>query len=117
MIKDQTACAITKKNKILEHLSALESEFKRYFPETTDEDLDFVRNPFKYPVEKDKFLELINDSTARQEYEEKLLLGSDIVLGLNERFSPQNNKKSSSYSYPFCLDLSVRVWIFFFAAN
>ena len=33
---------------ILEHLSALESELKRYFPETTDEDLDFVRNPFKY---------------------------------------------------------------------
>ena len=51
------------KNGILKHLSALESEF-RYFPETTDEDLDFVKNPFKYPVQKladecqDKFLEL-----------------------------------------------------------
>ena len=31
------------KNEILEHLSALESELERYFPETTDEDLDFVR--------------------------------------------------------------------------
>ena len=67
------------KNGILEHLSVLESELERYFPETTDEDLDFVRNPFKYPVKKladdcqDEFLELINDSTARQEYEEKLL--------------------------------------------
>ena len=34
------------KNGILEHLSALERELERYFPETTDEDLDFVRNPF-----------------------------------------------------------------------
>ena len=40
------------KNGILEHLSALESEFERYFLETTDEDLHFVRNPFKYPIEK-----------------------------------------------------------------
>ena len=35
------------KNEILEHLSALESELEKYFPETADEDLDFVRNPFK----------------------------------------------------------------------
>ena len=60
------------KNGILEHLSALESEFERYFPETTDKNRDFVKNSFKYPVEKladkcqDKFLQLINDSTARQ---------------------------------------------------
>ena len=52
---------------------------KRYFPETTDEDLDFVRNSFTYPVEKltddsqDEFSELINDSSARQKHEEKLL--------------------------------------------
>ena len=67
------------KNEILEQLSALESEFEKYFPETTDKDLDFLRNPFKYPVEKladecqGEFLELVNDSTTRQEYEEKLL--------------------------------------------
>ena len=40
------------KTEIQKHLSALESELERYFPETTDEDLDFARNPFKYPVEK-----------------------------------------------------------------
>ena len=67
------------KNGILEHLSAFESEFEKYFLETTGKDLDLVRNPFKCPVEKladerqDEFLELIDDSTARQEYEEKLL--------------------------------------------
>ena len=33
------------KNENLEHLSALESELEWYFPETTDEDLNFVRNP------------------------------------------------------------------------
>jgi len=49
-----------------------------YFPETGDEDLDFVRNPFIFPVEKlpdecqDEFLELIDDSSTRQQYEEKL---------------------------------------------
>ena len=40
------------KNGILEHFSALESEFKKYFLKTTDEDLNFVKNPFTYPVEK-----------------------------------------------------------------
>ena len=74
------------KNGILEHLLALESEFERYFLETTDEDLGFVRNPFKYLVEKladecqDEFLELINNSTARQEYEEKLLPQFWVVM-------------------------------------
>ena len=59
---------------------------ERYFPETTDEDLDFIGSPFKYPVEKladdcqDEFLELINDSTARQEYEEKLLSQFWVVM-------------------------------------
>ena len=74
------------KNGILEHLLALESEFERYFLETTGEDLGFVRNPFKYLVEKladecqDEFLELINNSTARQEYEEKLLPQFWVVM-------------------------------------
>ena len=34
------------KNGNLEHLSAFESEFERYFSETTDEDLDFVKKSF-----------------------------------------------------------------------
>jgi len=43
-------------------MSALQIEFERYYPETSDEDVDFVRNPFKFPVEKlpdeDESLEL-----------------------------------------------------------
>ena len=50
-MKDQSH-ARSHKNGILEHLLALESEFEKYIPETTGEDLDFIRNPFKYPVKK-----------------------------------------------------------------
>ena len=66
---------ISKKIKgTFKRLSALQNIFERYFPEAINEDLDFVRNPFAYPVEKlsdecqDEFLEMINDSTARQDY-------------------------------------------------
>ena len=65
---------------IVKHLSNLQNEFDRYFPDTNDEELDFVRNPVTFPVKKlsdqcqDEFLELINDSGARQEYQEKPLL-------------------------------------------
>ena len=92
------------KNGILEHLSALKSEFERYFSETTDEDLDFVKNPFKYPVEKladecqDKFLELINDSTARQEYEEKLL--SQFWVAIKDSY-PKTTEKALCILIPF----------------
>ena len=67
-------------NGILKHLSTLESEFEKYFPEITNDELDFVINPFTFPVEKfsdecqDEFSELVNDSSARQAYYEKLLI-------------------------------------------
>ena len=92
------------KNGILKHLSALESELERYFPETTDEDLDFVRNPFKYPVEKladdchDEFLKLINDSIARQEYEVKLL--SQFWVAMKDSY-PKTTKKALHILIPF----------------
>ena len=92
------------KNVILEHLSALESELERYFPESSDEDLDFVRNPLKYPVEKladdcqDEVLELINDSTARQEYEEKLL--SQFWVEMKDSY-PNTTKKALHILIPF----------------
>ena len=61
-------------NGILKHLSTLESQFEKYFPEITNDKLHFVRNTFTFPVEKlsDEFLELVNDSLARQAYHEKL---------------------------------------------
>ena len=73
-------------NGIMEHLSALESEFERYFLETTNEDLEFVRNSFRYPVDKpagecqDNFLEHMNDSTTQQKYQKKLLPQFRIVI-------------------------------------
>ena len=80
---------------IVKHLSNLQKEFDRYFPETNEEELDFVRNPFTFPVEKlsdecqDKFLELINDSRARQEYQEKPL--SHFWVGLKDSY-PQTTE-------------------------
>ena len=76
---------------IAKHLSNLQNEFDRYFPETSDEELDFVRNPFTFSVEKlsdehqDKFLELISDSGARQEYQEKPL--SHFCIELKDSYS------------------------------
>lgn len=67
------------RNEILQHLTALESEFSKYFPELSDEELDLVRNPFRLSVEKvpddcqDEFLELKADSGARDLFEEKSL--------------------------------------------
>ena len=39
------------KNDILQHLTALENEFSRYFPEFSDDVLDLIRNPFKLSIE------------------------------------------------------------------
>ena len=62
---------------ILQHLEALESEFIKYFPEVDNDELGLIRNPFILPVEKvpdslqDKFLELKDDSCARDLFNEK----------------------------------------------
>ena len=64
---------------IVKHLSNLQNKFDRYFPYTSNEELDFVRNLFTFPVGKlsdqcqDEFVELIDDSGARKEYQEKPL--------------------------------------------
>ena len=71
--------AVQIENGILKHLSTLENEFERYFPEVTNDELDFVKSLFTFSVEKlsyecqDEFLELVNVSLARQAYHEKLL--------------------------------------------
>ncbi|XP_064485887.1 zinc finger BED domain-containing protein 5-like [Ornithodoros turicata] len=62
---------------ILFHLTALQGEFHRYFPELRDDDLALVRNPSKLPVVKvpdncqDEFLELQTDSAAKDIFEGK----------------------------------------------
>ena len=94
---------VVEKN-IVKHLSNLQNEFDRYFSETSYEELDFVRNPFKFPVEKlsdecqDKFLELINDSGARQEYQEKPL--SHFWVGLKDLY-PQTTETACRILIPF----------------
>ena len=101
------------KNGIIEHLLALESKFERYFPETTNKDLDFVRNPFRYFVKSLKM-------NARTTF-----LGSIMIPlhGKNEKILPQfwiatkeiypkTTKKSFLNFYTFWVDLSVQVRTF-----
>ena len=96
-------------NGILKHLSTLESEFERYFPEITNDELDFVRNPFTFSVEKlsdkcqDKFLELFNDSSARQAYQEKLLMQFNIEIPIRKL-----PKKLCTFLFLLCLHTCVR---------
>ena len=37
---------------IVKHLRNLQNGFDRYFPETSDDELDFARNRFTFPIEK-----------------------------------------------------------------
>ncbi|XP_042205601.1 zinc finger BED domain-containing protein 5-like [Homarus americanus] len=67
------------KNEIIQHLKSLESELKRYFPEFEEGEGKLVRNPFSGTLDnaaipddgQDEFLDLRNDSAARDLYEEK----------------------------------------------
>ncbi|XP_042233787.1 zinc finger BED domain-containing protein 5-like [Homarus americanus] len=69
------------KNEIVQHLKSLESELKRYFPEFEEEEGKLVRNPFSGTLDivvipddgLDEFLDLRNESAARDLYEEKSL--------------------------------------------
>lgn len=67
------------RTEIVQHLTALEDEFERYFPEINGDELDLVRNPFRLQVEKipdeyqDEFLELKMDSSAKDIFDEKSL--------------------------------------------
>ncbi|XP_064100780.1 protein FAM200A-like [Macrobrachium nipponense] len=63
------------KDEITEHLQSLEKEFEQYFPELSEEQEALVRNPFdvsSIPDEiQDEFLDLKNDSTARDLFKVK----------------------------------------------
>ena len=56
---------------IIFHLTALEEEFKHYFPEVSDKELNLVRNPFRCSVDsipdeqQDELIDLQNDSTTK----------------------------------------------------
>ncbi|KAG7156417.1 Zinc finger BED domain-containing protein 5-like 7 [Homarus americanus] len=77
------------KTEITQHLKSLESELKKYFPEFEEEDGKLVRNPFSGTLDiatipndvQDEFLDLKNDSAAKDLYEERSLTVFWRVLG------------------------------------
>ena len=60
------------------HLSSdsYREEFKHYFPEMSDKELNLVRNPFRCSVDsildeqQDKLIDLQNDSTAKDFFDD-----------------------------------------------
>lgn len=66
---------------IAEHLESLTNELERYFPELKEEETRLIRNPFSASLDvtsipdelQDEFLDLRNDSSARDLFSEKLL--------------------------------------------
>jgi zinc finger BED domain-containing protein 5/7/8/9 len=63
------------------HLQSLEKEIQRYFPELSEQEASVVRNPFHAALDvanipeevQDEFIELRNDSIARDLFKEKSL--------------------------------------------
>ncbi|KAI6659533.1 Protein ZBED8-like [Oopsacas minuta] len=57
------------------HLSAMRNEFQTYFPDLSDLDMKMIRNPFRCDVSsipdrvQEEFVELVNDSIARDQFE------------------------------------------------
>ena len=103
--------AVQIENGILKHLSTLESEFERYFPEIANDKLDFVRNPFTFSVKKlsdecqNKFLELVSAFIVRQAYHEKLLTQFCIEMKDPLQKLP---KKLCTFLFLICLRTCVR---------
>lgn len=67
-------------NVIVEHLSSLQNELKRYFPDMYEVDLKLIRNPFHTDIAsvndniQEEFIDLVNDSSARDHFEKESLI-------------------------------------------
>ena len=76
----KTVLDVETKEVILVHLRALQKEFLSYFEDVNDRDFKFVRNPFKVDfnsipeAEQEEFIELINDSNAKDLFAEVHLI-------------------------------------------
>lgn len=78
---------------ITAHLESLENEFRRYFPELTEEESLPVRNPFSSALNvaslpddvQDEFLELRSDSSARDQFKEKTL--NEFWCGMHQTYA------------------------------
>ena len=70
---------------IIFHLTALEEEFKHYFPEVSDKEPNLVRNPFRCSVDsipdeqQDELIDLQNDSTAKDLLDDNQLKNSGFA--------------------------------------
>ncbi len=60
---------------MVSHLATLEEEFKCYFPEVSNEELNVVRNPFRCSVDEtpDELIDLHNNSGAKDLFEDKTI--------------------------------------------
>ena len=80
----------------MKYLLTLESNFERYFPEITNNKLGLVRNFFTFFVKnlsdecQNKFLELVNDFSARQAYHEKFL--TQFLIKIKDSYSKTTKK-------------------------
>ena len=65
---------------IVDHLSSLQSEIKRYFPDVTEGNLKLIRDPFNTDVSsvndeiQEEFIDMVNDSSAHDIYEKESLV-------------------------------------------
>lgn len=97
------------KNEILQHLTALENDFSRYFSELSNE-LDLVRNPFNLSNDKahadcqDEFPELKTDSGARDMFHEKAVTESSSICAIPTR---KWQKELSTHCFHLCQHIFV----------
>jgi len=81
IVNETENCDEQLKNSTVEHLQSLEKEFVRYFPELKENDAILARNPYSASLDvadfsddlQDQFLDLMNDSSARDSFHEKPL--------------------------------------------
>ena len=94
------------KTLIIEPLQSMEYEFEHYFPELKEEEAILARNPCSNSLDvsdildemQEQFIELKNDSTARDIYHEKPL--SHFWCDMTESY-PQISKLAFRTLLPF----------------
>ncbi|XP_042205217.1 uncharacterized protein LOC121854588 [Homarus americanus] len=115
------------KIEITQHLKSLESELKKYFPDFEEEDGKLVRNPFSGTLDiatipndvQDEFLDLKNDSAAKDLYEERSLTSDSAYKKLKaawlhyEEFKDWHWRVESNPNRAYCrscrTDLSAEI--------
>ena len=91
---------------IIEHLQSMEYEFQHYFPELKEEEAILARNSFSTSLNvsdipdemQEQFIDLTNDSTARDVYHEKSL--SQFWCDMSKSY-PQISKLAFRTLLPF----------------